>query len=64
MLKPFRSITLSTAASRSTIAILDAFEIGRSRAPGLRGLAGSAGETAIVIGNERSQHGVSGIEIG
>src|SRR6185437_9118239 len=41
----------------------DAFEILRSRAPSLLGIAGRAREAAIVIGDELSQHGVGRVEI-
>src|SRR5271167_663523 len=36
----------------------DAFEVSRSRAPGLRCVAGSVSEAAVVVGDEASQDAV------
>lgn len=41
----------------------DAFEILRSRAPSLFGIARNASEAAIIIGDEALQHSVCGIQI-
>ena len=42
----------------------DAVEIFRSRTPGGLHFARSAGEAAVVVGDEHAQHGVGGVQIG
>jgi len=41
----------------------DAFEVSRSRAPGLRCVAGSVSEAAVVVGDEASQDAVGRLQI-
>ena len=41
----------------------DAFEVFRSRAPGLRCVAGSASEAAVVVGDKASQDAVGRVQI-
>ena len=41
----------------------DALQVAGSRTPGFGGMAGGTGKAAIVVGDERTQHGVGGVEV-